>query len=338
MTRWQHGLIIGKFRPPHRGHSYLIRTGLEQVDRLTLVVSSRASDPIPAELRASWLRELFPTVDLRVWTATGYDPDDSELWANLTRRWLGKTPDVVFSSEGYGNEYARYLGCDHVCVDHERKHVPISASHILAQPLAHLEYLDPPVRAYFVARVVLVGAESTGKTTLARQLAAHYQTAWVQEYGRPYWEGLLGSSATAYGTPDFVHIAETQQLMEDMLARHANRVLICDTDAFTTGLWHELYLGSVSEAVQRIADAHRHTLHVLTGDEIAWEHDGTRDQPERRHWFQERFRTELTATGRPFVEVTGSAEERLAAAIAAIDSILVPAEPSPHHFEPNSAH
>jgi HTH-type transcriptional repressor of NAD biosynthesis genes len=323
MTRWQHGLIIGKFRPPHKGHSFLIQTALEQVELLTLVVSARASDPIPAELRAAWLRELFPTVDVQVWVATGYDPDDWELWASLTRRWLGKVPDVVFSSEVYGDEYARYLGCDRVCVDHERKTVPISASHIRARPLAHLDYLEPCVRAHFVARVVLVGAESTGKTTLAQQLATYYRTAWVPEYGRPYWEGLLGSASTAYGTPDFVHIAETQQQMEDMLARHANRVLICDTDAFTTGLWHELYLGGVSDAVQRIADRHRHTLHILAGDEIAWENDGTRDQPERRRWFQERFRAELAATGRPYLEVAGTVDERMAAATAAIDWLLL---------------
>jgi HTH-type transcriptional regulator, transcriptional repressor of NAD biosynthesis genes len=323
VIRWQHGLIVGKFRPPHKGHSFLIQTALEQVERLTLIVSSRASDPIPAELRAAWLRELFPTIDIRVWVATGYDPNDSELWARLTRRWLGEAPDVMFSSEGYGGEYARYLGCDHVCVDHERTVVPISASHIRTQPLAHLDYLEPPVRAYYVARVVLVGAESTGKSTLAQQMAAHYQTAWVPEYGRPYWEGLLGSAATAYGTQDFVHIAETQQQMEDMLARHANRVLICDTDAFTTGLWHELYLGSVSEAVQRVASRHRHTLHILAGDEIVWEDDGTRDRPERRHWFQQRFRDELAATGRPFLEVSGTVDERMAAATAAIDRILM---------------
>ena len=110
--------------------------------------------------------------------------------------------------------------------------------------------------------------------------------------------------------------------MEDMLARHASRVLICDTDAFTTWLWHELYLESDGAAVKSIADGHRHALHILAGDEIAWEDDGTRDRPEQRHWFQGRFRDELTASGRPFVEVRGSVDERLAQATAAIDRLL----------------
>lgn len=176
-----------------------------------------------------------------------------------------------------------------------------------------------------VVRVVLVGAESTGKTTLARQLADHYQTAWVPEYGRPYWEGLLPSATAAYTTDDFVHIAETQQRMEAMLARHANRVLICDTDAFTTWLWHELYMRSADgSAVRALADRdrERHALHILAGDEIPWNDDGTRDRPDERHWFQGRIREELRASGRPFVEVAGSAEERLVRAIAAIDRLL----------------
>ena len=167
-----------------------------------------------------------------------------------------------------------------------------------------------------------MGAESTGKTTLARRLAEHYQTAWVPEYGRPYWEGLLTSATAAYSTEDFVHIAEIQQRMEDMLVRHANRVLICDTDAFTTWLWHELYLETDGAAVREIADVRGHALHILAGDEIAWDDDGTRDRPEQRHWLQGRIREELLASGRPFVEVTGSVQERLTQATAAIDRLL----------------
>ena len=84
----------------------------------------------------------------------------------------------------------------------------------------------------------------------------------------------------------------------------------------------ELYMETDSPAVRRIAEGRRHALHILTGDEIAWEDDGTRDQPERRHWFQGRCRAELAATGRPFIEVTGPPEHRRALATAAIDRLL----------------
>jgi NadR type nicotinamide-nucleotide adenylyltransferase len=321
-TRWPLGVVIGKFRPPHRGHGLLIQTALDRVEHLVVFVCADASDPIPAEQRADWLREIFPIADVRTVETTGDDPDDSRLWADLTVRWLGRAPDVVFTSEAYGETYARHLGCVHVAVDPTRQRVPVSGSAILARPLAHLDFLEPCVRAWFIPRVALVGAESTGKTTLARALAARYQTAWVPEYGRLYAEGMLRSRHYAWRPRDFGHIARGQQALEDELARHAAPVLLCDTDAFATWLWHELYLGTTSDEVRRIADARSYALYILCGAEIPWEDDGTRDRGDRRAWFQRRFRDELIAQSKPFVEVTGSADERLAQACRAIDRLV----------------
>jgi NadR type nicotinamide-nucleotide adenylyltransferase len=73
-------------------------------------------------------------------------------------------------------------------VDRARAAVPVSGTLIRSDPLAYLEFLEPCVRAYFVRRVVLIGAESTGKTTLAQQLAERFNTTWVPEYGRVHWE------------------------------------------------------------------------------------------------------------------------------------------------------
>jgi NadR type nicotinamide-nucleotide adenylyltransferase len=322
MKQWQYGLVIGKFRPPHKGHGYLIQTALEQVERLTLIVCADDSDAIPADLRATWLREILPSVDVRVYETAGYDDTDSVLWVNLTRAWLGRAPDVVFTSEAYGDAYAAALGCAHVCVDRARQTVPISASEILARPLAHLDMLEPCVRAYFVARVAIIGAESTGKTTLARLLAEHYRTPWAPEYGRFYTEPMPDPAAIAWATPDFVHIAEVQNRLEDMLARHANRLLICDTDALTTWLWHERYIRRDAPEVRALAAGRRYALTILTTDDIPWEDDGTRDRPEERALFQTRFVEELRASGRRFVQVAGTVEQRLDAATAAIDELL----------------
>ena len=322
MSQWGYGLVIGKFRPPHKGHGLLIQTALTHVDRLTVLVCGDATDTIPAALRAAWLRELYPATEVRVVETTGYDPDDSALWAALTQGWLGRAPDVVFTSEAYGDLYAHHLGCAHVAVDPDRRQVPVSGSRILVRPLAHLDDLEPLVRAHFVPRVAVVGAESTGKTTLARALAAHYRTVWAPEYGRAYWDGLLTLSEIDCTTTDFVHIAESQRRLEDMLARHARRVLICDTDALTTRLWHERYLGTDSPALRRLAESPRYALYLLSGDDIPWEDDGTRERAHERPWFQERFRTALGAQRTPFILLSGSPDRRLVAATRAIDRVL----------------
>ena len=186
MTR---GLVIGKFYPPHRGHKFLIDTALAQVDHLDVLVCARPEHTIAGEVRAQWLREIHPAARVRAIEDTGRD-DDSEFWAQYTLRILGRTPDVVLTSEDYGENYARFLGCRHVMVDRERTHVPISARVIRSAPLRHWEYLEPCVRAHFAKRISVVGAESTGTTTLARDLAEHYHTVWVPEYGREYCANL----------------------------------------------------------------------------------------------------------------------------------------------------
>jgi hypothetical protein len=73
-------------------------------------------------------------------------------------------------------------------VNQARATVPVSGTLIRSAPLKYIGFLEPCVRAYFVHRVVLIGAESTGKTTLAQQLAERFDTTWVPEYGREHWE------------------------------------------------------------------------------------------------------------------------------------------------------
>lgn len=149
------GLIIGRFCPPHLGHSHLIDTAAAEVDRLTVIVFAKAGESVPGELRAGWLGELHPAVTVvHVPTTLVTDWDDPDTWARwiaLIRSVVPKGPDVVFSSEPYGDEVARRLGARHVCVDAGRHEVPISATAIRSDPLAHLDRLAPPVRAWYLA-------------------------------------------------------------------------------------------------------------------------------------------------------------------------------------------
>lgn len=322
MTR---GLVIGKFYPPHLGHKFLIDTALAQVDHLDVIVSARPEQTISGELRAQWLREMHPSAHVRVIDDPGRD-DDSEFWAQYSLRILGRAPDVVFTSEDYGETYARFLGCRHVMVDRERTRVPISASAIRSAPLRHWEHLEPCVRAHFARRVSVVGAESTGTTTLARDLAEHYQTVWVPEYGREYCENLQSAGLDLWTyqwrSPEFTEIARKQQELEDALARQANRILICDTDVLATGIWHERYLGSVSPEVDMIAASHRHSLYLLTDCDLPFVQDGLRDGETIRQWMTRRFEEVLAERGLPWLKISGQGEKRLSAAVREVDKLL----------------
>ncbi|HLW02571.1 MAG TPA: AAA family ATPase [Ktedonobacterales bacterium] len=318
----RNGLVIGKFYPPHRGHKYLIDTAQGQVEHLVVLVCDDPRQSIPATLRAEWLREIHPGADVQVIPDTVAD-DDSPGWADYTRRWLGYSPDVVFTSEDYGVAYAHYLGCEHVSVDRERRHVPISGTAIRANPLAHWDYLEPCVRAYFAKRICVLGAESTGTTTMAQALAEHYQTVWVPEYGRDYWvERVLYASDHTWQTSEFVHIATRQCQMEDEAARQCNRLLMCDTDAFATSVWHERYLGQRSPEVEAVAATREYALTLLTDVDIPFVQDGTRDGEYIRHGMHRRFEERLAEAGRPYILLSGSHAARLEKATAAIDALL----------------
>ena len=199
-------------------------------------------------------------------------------------------------------------------------------------------------RAALTQRVVIVGSESTGKTTLARELVGHYrgiggiwaETRWVAEYGREYTEVLIDRQGVRDADPDaevhsaewtaadFAVIATQQQRLEDAAAESGSPVLFCDTDAFATQLWERRYLGEGStaalDAVPVSPPRGLYLLADLAG--VPFEQDGIRDGESYREEMQRWFVEELERRGEPWLLVTGLRAERLSPSIAAVDELL----------------
>lgn len=322
---YKRGLVIGKFYPPHRGHKYLIDSARSRCEKLTVIVCWKQSETIPGNIRASWLQKIHPDVHVMVVEDNKLHDDDSEGWAKFTLGILGYTPDVVFTSEAYGDPYASFMGTVHELVDKDRTVIPISATIVRSNPMKYAKFLEPCVRAYFACRVVVIGAESTGTTTLARDLAKHYGTVWVPEYGRCYAEGrMYGTEEKEWRSEEFVTIARGQNDLENTLGECSNGLVVCDTDAFATSVWHERYMGSRSEKVEHIAAQISHDMYIVTGDEIPFVQDGTRDGGHIRHWMHKRFIERLHEDNKPFIIVQGSPQKRLEEAIKAIDQLYRP--------------
>lgn len=197
------------------------------------------------------------------------------------------------------------------------------------------------MRAALTRRVVVLGAESTGTTTLSRALADHYRrlggvwakTGWVAEYGRRYSEEKLAAARAAdpaaswadvsFTSEEFPVIARHQDADEERAARLGSPVLFCDTDSFATGIWHERYMGDRNPEVERAAALTRRDLYLLTDHaDVPFEDDGLRDGPQLRPWMTGRFRAELERTGRRFLVVRGDRAARLETAVAAVDELL----------------
>lgn len=319
------GFVVGKFYPPHRGHKYLIDTARAQVGRLVVMLAHHETQRIPGELRQAWLREIHP--DCEIHLVPDELDDDSQQWADFTLRYLGAAPNLVFSSEDYGPEFARLMGSQHVMVDRARNVVPVSGTLIRSAPLDHLDDLEPCVRAYFVLRVVLVGAESTGKTTLAQRLAEQFHTVWVPEYGREHWEQKIArlswdDDPPSWSHDEFVHIATAQQQRENDLARSANRVLFCDTNAFATGTWHERYFSCREPRVDAIGATDKVDLYLVTAPDVPFVQDGYRDGEAIRDWMHQRFVEQMVRNGANWKLLEGSYERRFATACSAVEQLL----------------
>jgi len=357
MKGFAHGLVIGKFYPPHAGHVHLIRTALDRCERVTVQVLFASRENLPGDLRRRWLAECFPGMPgLRILAGLDDAPVDygceaawdahvgimRELIREADRIEAFPAVDAVFTSEPYGQELSRRFGASEVLVDLDRSAFPVSGTAARQDLPACWELLPEPVRAGLARRVVVLGAESTGTTTLSQDLhaalrkrgAVWTRTAWVREFGREYSGDLQSRqrrlarsvlpSEFPWDEEDFVAIAGTQNRLEDEAARSGSPVLVCDTDALATCLWHERYLGTWSPRVAEIArSVPPRALYLLTSHEgVDFEDDGLRDRPELRPGMTRRFREILASQEVPWHELTGSRAQRLEAALRLVDADL----------------
>ncbi|MBP7848342.1 AAA family ATPase [Patescibacteria group bacterium] len=143
-------------------------------------------------LRYQWTRDYFADnskVVVRYLNCEGM-PDKEEADREVSKFWAGylKTRfpnvDVIFSSEKYGDFVAEYMEIDHLSFDEARAIQQVSGTKIRNNPFKYRNYIPKIVQPYFVKKVCIVGAESTGKSTLTKRLAEYYNSTFVHEVGR----------------------------------------------------------------------------------------------------------------------------------------------------------
>ena len=321
------GFLLGKFMPPHAGHISLIEAARRLVDELTILVCSLPDDSIPGQLRLEWMRSMFPGCRV-VWhgAPAPQSPEENANFWPIWRRIVAKAHpepiDYLFAGEEYGSQLAhevgglfvplgaRVLGADQTGVG------GLTASAVRSDPWSHWQFLPAPVRDHYALTICVHGVESVGKSMLAERLAAHYSTVLVPEYGRTHCE--------TYGTDcreqDLLLIGQAQQAMIEAARPWCNRLLIADTDALMTAAWSQMMIGYAPDELicHRQAD-----LYLMLGTDAPFIDDGTRvyGEPEVRGRFDRVAREVLAVARANVVEVSGSWDERFAAACAAIDDL-----------------
>jgi len=172
-------------------------------------------------------------------------------------------------------------------------------------------------------KVVIFGPESTGKTTLARQLARHYDSIWVPEFARQYLQKTWNNERKTCEQKDLLPIAMGQMKLENKSAKKTNTVLICDTDLLETKVYsEEYYTGICDPLLEKFAIKNTYDLYLLTYIDVPWEADDLRDKPFEREQMFKAFEETLIKYNRPYILLKGEKKERLEKAIEQIELLL----------------
>jgi len=312
------GLVLGKFAPFHEGHQQLVEKSLELTDQtIVLVYDSPEVTRIPVETRARWIRKIYPQAEVIEGNGSpadeGNDPRVMRIQEEYIRKVVPQPITHFISSEWYGAHVSHALGAIDVRMDRHSSRSGVSGTAIRANPFDHRNHVHPYVYRDLVRWIVLVGAESTGKSELTRELAIHYQTEHVQEHGREFWlshhdpDGILSLRQLA-------QLADEHRNIEETAVLKANRLLFCDTDARITRQYSCWYHdGSVDPKLAQYADECRDRYHltILCGDDIPYIDDGTRAGPVRRRQAQQELMALLDAAGVDWVDAKGSLKQRV---------------------------
>lgn len=331
MNKYGIGLVFGKFYPFHNGHKELIQRALDECGIVLALVLSNEKESIPAPVRTLWINRTMD--DVRLITRYHEDnlpvdygnPELDLAHSKEIVKGIGHLrPDFLYTSEEYGDRIAGHLSDilnKTVVHRYVEPTTQISATEIRENIPMNWHALPGPTREWFVKDVVVSGPESSGTTTLARALAKHYGTTWVPEFGRLYSEAV--GPHYQWASEDFEHIArEHQRLAANLRSTCEAPLMIWDTNALATCMFHKLYLEQPpTDALIRYRDTQHPDLHIIADHStVPFEQDGTRLFEENRNW-----QLKYLVDGVDFdagTMVIGTHKRRMQIATATIDTIL----------------
>jgi len=311
------GLCLGKYAPLHAGHQYVIETALAETDQVyVMIYDSPEVTRIPLTVRAQWIRELYPTV--QVIEAYGGPAEVSnepskkrEHEQYILQILNGRKVTHFYSSEFYGEHVSRALQAHNRQVDPERRVQPISATIIRSDPFRYRQYLHPCVYRDLIRNIVFLGAPSTGKTTLAAALAERFNTVWMPEYGREYWEQHQVNWRLTQS--QLLELAQIHLQQEEKKLLQANRFLFTDTNAITTLLFSLYYHNAREPGLYELAKKckQRYVTVFLCDIDIPYDDTWDRSGAVQRETMQREFRNYLDQHDIAYTVLRGSLELRM---------------------------
>jgi NadR type nicotinamide-nucleotide adenylyltransferase len=268
--------------PPTVGHLQLVRFAAELEDETHVLVCTQPGEPYPVErveavaaASRDWSGVHVHAFHRTVPQEPGDAPDFWPMWRAILREHGFQDGDTIVASEPYGRALAEAAGGVFIPYDIERSITPVRATEIRADPIGRFADVLPAFQPTMMRRITVIGAESTGKTTLSRQLADALPGQWLPEWARPYLEGLP--------TPDVdqsrMRVIWRAQLALQRSARSLRDrpFIVQDTDLYATvGFWEAWDPTTLPDGLWIDAAADRSDLYLITRSDIPFEPDPLR--------------------------------------------------------------
>ena len=169
-----------------------------------------------------------------------------------------------------------------------------------------------------IKSIVITGAESTGKTTLAGQLALHYKTVWIPEYARDYVEKL----GRKYNYNDVVHIARKQISQAKLFEAGANRFIFFDTWLIITKIWFLEVFGTCPPFVDDEIRNYKIDLFLVCDNDLQWIPDPVRENNDKREYLSQLYKNEINNYNYPYELIKGKGINRFNNAVLVIEKLF----------------
>lgn len=320
--------VFGKFLPFHKGHQAMIAFALEKCDLLTVLVCCSDKEAITPAIRKSWIERTFPDnskLEVRTFSYLESEfPNTSASSREVSGIWSCKFrelfPDytLLISSEPYGSYVAEFMGIQHESFDIGRENYPVSATAIRNNLLQDWAYLPEAVKPYFTLKVVLLGTESTGKTTLAQKLAQHFGASCVLEAARD----IIGDSKK-FSLDDLHAVAQEHENRINACAANGSPLLFIDTDIHITQSYASFMFGKQLDYPLETFSQRQAAVYLYLNNDVPHVQDGTRLDEKERNQLDLFHRETLRTYGIDYHEIKGNWQERFEQSVALINQMLL---------------
>lgn len=305
--------------PPTRGHLNLIEFASNFADRTEVILCTQPSEPWHWERAQALSRAMsrLPRAGTihfnRIHKELPQEPEDApgfwDMWAEFLRMFDFQPFDYVVASEPYGKELAEHVGGEFIPYDIERQLYDCKATRVRENLWNNFPDLLPEFQSVVRPVVTVFGAESTGKTTLSRDLAYHLNGKWVYEYARPYLEATDPHLDSAKMT----NIWQGQRAVQEQALNSTqdHRFIIQDTDLFSTvgywnmSIWAKQFNQRAPQFLVKDAMVLQSDLYIVCPSNIPFEHDQLRYGGDEREIADEKWIDLLDSYGLPYVVLTG---------------------------------